>query len=55
MQNAGEIRCRECNKLLGKGRPGSLEVKCPRCGELNYFSTEPQERAEIDTMEDRHV
>lgn len=38
-----EIRCSKCNKLLGvvrkKGK-GSIEIKCPRCGELNNYNIE---------------
>lgn len=29
-----EMRCKKCNKLLGKGI-GQFEIICPRCGELN--------------------
>lgn len=29
-----EMRCKKCNKLLGKGI-GQFEIKCPRCGEMN--------------------
>lgn len=29
-----EIRCKKCNKLLGKVN-GNYEIKCPRCGEMN--------------------
>ena len=54
-----EIRCTRCNRLLAKGVPGSIEVKCPRCGTLNSFSNEitkePQTRARLKQMEDNHV
>jgi len=30
-----EFRCCECNKLLGKIK-GEAEIKCSRCGNLNY-------------------
>lgn len=30
-----EFRCRGCNKLLGKIK-GEAEIKCSRCGSLNY-------------------
>lgn len=30
-----EFRCCECNKLLGKIK-GKAEIKCSRCGSLNY-------------------
>jgi len=55
-----EVRCGNCNRLLGKGTPGDIEVKCPRCGTMNIFlnnkqTIEPLERARIDSMEGRHV
>lgn len=36
-----EIRCKSCNKLLGKFR-GTGEIKCPRtsCNAINKFDTE---------------
>ncbi len=34
-----DIRCDKCNKLLGKFREcRELEIKCPRCGELNRYT-----------------
>lgn len=55
-----EVRCGKCNRLLGKGIPGNIEVKCPRCGTINTFlnnkqTIEPRERARIDTIGGRHV
>lgn len=33
-----DFRCGKCNKLLGKFREcRELEIKCPRCGELNQY------------------
>ncbi|MEN6388901.1 MAG: Com family DNA-binding transcriptional regulator [Syntrophomonas sp.] len=33
-----EFRCQQCNRLLGKYRQcNTLEIKCPRCGKLNYI------------------
>lgn len=32
-----EIRCAECNKLLGKGEALILSIKCPRCGTVNLL------------------
>lgn len=29
-----EVRCKQCNKLLAKAK-GIVEIKCPRCGEIN--------------------
>lgn len=31
-----ELRCKFCNKLLGKG-DGHVVIKCPRCKKLNKF------------------
>lgn len=36
-----EIRCTKCNKLLTKASEDGiirLEIKCPRCGELNEIN-----------------
>lgn len=30
-----EIRCRYCGKLLGKGDVLDIEIKCPRCRNIN--------------------
>lgn len=33
-----EFRCEKCNKLLGRYRGcRELEIKCPRCGRVNYL------------------
>ncbi|WP_300710027.1 Com family DNA-binding transcriptional regulator [uncultured Desulfovibrio sp.] len=34
METITEIRCRQCGKLLAKGRAeeAHIEFKCPRCG-----------------------
>lgn len=34
-----EIRCKKCNKLLGKIK-GEAEIKCPRCRTLNEYKQE---------------
>lgn len=33
-----EIRCGQCRKKLGAGQYIQLEIKCPRCGQLNKLS-----------------
>lgn len=33
-----DIRCANCNRLLGKLN-GSGEIKCPRCGKTIWFDT----------------
>lgn len=43
-----EMRCKRCGKLLGKysGVKGNVEIKCPRCKELNIvILTEHRESA----------
>jgi hypothetical protein len=32
-----EVRCPNCKKLLAKGEPGKLEIKCSRCHLLCRF------------------
>ncbi|MGR6836598.1 Com family DNA-binding transcriptional regulator [Syntrophomonas erecta] len=33
-----DFRCKKCNKLLGRCRGEyELEIKCPRCGFINYL------------------
>jgi len=32
-----EHRCKMCHKLLAIGEPGCLQVKCAKCGEMNYL------------------
>ncbi|WP_338670168.1 Com family DNA-binding transcriptional regulator [Pseudodesulfovibrio methanolicus] len=42
-----EIRCGNCNRLLGKGQAINLQIKCPRCGTLNHLkatSLNPESR-----------
>ncbi|MFV0420634.1 Com family DNA-binding transcriptional regulator [Oleidesulfovibrio sp.] len=34
-----EIRCGHCNRLLAKGEARELEIKCRRCGTMNYVRT----------------
>lgn len=36
-----ELRCPnpECRKLLGKGNPGAIEIKCPRCKTMCRFKS----------------
>lgn len=35
--NLREVRCVNCNKLLGKAK-GIVEIKCPRCSQINKMS-----------------
>ncbi|MGE4195155.1 MAG: Com family DNA-binding transcriptional regulator [Pseudodesulfovibrio sp.] len=32
-----EIRCGNCNRLLGKGQAYEIQIKCPRCGTMNHL------------------
>ncbi|MGM0409200.1 MAG: Com family DNA-binding transcriptional regulator [Bacillota bacterium] len=36
-----EFRCENCNKRLFdfKKLRGNIEIKCPRCGEMNYVTS----------------
>ncbi|WP_241197661.1 Com family DNA-binding transcriptional regulator [Pantoea agglomerans] len=34
-----ENRCKWCNKLLFKGVFKSIQIKCPRCREINVLRT----------------
>lgn len=50
METSTEIRCRQCGKLLAKGRAevAHIEFKCPRCGAYTILrasrsDTEPHE------------
>ena len=38
-----EVRCARCGRLLLKWRmagPGHVEVKCPRCQQMNFLNFE---------------
>ena len=35
----GELRCGNCNRLLGKGTVILLTIKCPRCGTMNVIQS----------------
>lgn len=37
MQWELEIRCKNCNKLLGKGQVLILSIKCSRCKTINHM------------------
>ncbi len=32
-----DIRCGQCQKKLAVGRYIEMEIKCPRCGTINYL------------------
>lgn len=34
-EDAEEVRCGNCNRLLAKGIALALTIKCPRCGAFN--------------------
>lgn len=41
-----EIRCKNCNKLLGripKSTEFKIEMKCPRCKSIRIYNKEAQE------------
>lgn len=33
-----EIRCRRCRRLLMKGKIKHVQIKCPKCGWVQYLS-----------------
>lgn len=35
-----DIRCGHCQRKLATGRYIELQIKCPRCGTLNYLKAE---------------
>lgn len=46
-----EVRCVRCGRLLLKWRmagPGHVEVKCPRCQQMNFLNFE-EPKAGINT------
>ncbi|MBU0995383.1 MAG: Com family DNA-binding transcriptional regulator [Proteobacteria bacterium] len=50
-----ENRCMSCKKLLFKGTPGHIEIKCPRCGSINIYSEPPEGQININNkMEAKH-
>jgi phage FluMu protein Com len=47
-KDAPEIRCGQCNRLLGKGIALELAIKCPRCGCINHVKARTPETARKD-------
>ena len=47
-----EIRCVKCKRLLMKARIFAGEIKCPKCGYMQYFSTVTQT---INVKDDRVI
>ena len=45
-----QIRCGNCNRLLGKGRALDLSIKCPRCGCINHVKERKPEAAPQGNM-----
>jgi len=41
-EDAPQIRCGNCNRLLGKGTALDLSIKCPRCGCINHVKERQQ-------------
>lgn len=37
-----EVRCRECEKLLFKGKTAYGEIQCPRCNAKNILKFDKQ-------------
>lgn len=45
-----EERCRNCNRLLGKFN-GQVEIKCPKCGEINRIGVNLPKDKVFDFLE----
>lgn len=48
-ENIRELRCKKCKKLLGRidksYKVGYIELKCPRCKELNIYKDQRDSRS----------
>lgn len=38
-----EVRCSQCNRLLFRGIVEDMEIKCSRCGAIQYIGDRKQE------------
>jgi phage FluMu protein Com len=47
-----QIRCGNCDKLLGKGTALDLAIKCPRCGAINHIRS--GRTADTEDRESQH-
>ena len=57
VQNAPEIRCGGCNRLLARGtvEAGTIELHCPRCKtRLHLRASRPSQAPHDGLHEDRH-
>lgn len=39
-----EVRCKKCKGLLMKAEYGEVEIKCRKCGYINYLLLEPPDK-----------
>ena len=46
-----DIRCKKCNRLLMKVKSVIAEIKCPKCGYIQFVSKEPGRRALMGDIE----
>lgn len=60
MLQENTIRCGQCRKKLAVGCYIELQIKCPRCGAMNYLkagslSPERHRASELETTDERHL
>ncbi len=48
---ADELRCQKCHKLLAKKNRNDFEIKCLRCGQLNFIFEKLNEQVIITDIE----
>lgn len=48
-----EIRCSNCNKMLGEGsmNDGEISIKCGKCGTLNTIKAQPKQQSYQDRLD----
>jgi phage FluMu protein Com len=42
-----EIRCKKCNRLLMKAWWIKIEIKCPKCGYVNYIILQEEDGKKV--------
>ena len=47
-----EVRCKKCNRLLMKGIVVEVQIKCPKCGYMNFIIHKKVDFKEIDVAHD---
>ena len=52
MEMKNEVRCGECNRLLGRGIILDLQIKCPRCKTINQFKNQMRNKIPSSDTQD---